>query len=168
MTHPIPNEPPIEGQPPGKSFSEKYGRITLDCVLLILSTVLCLGSAYIFHTCAAKEDGSYMTCHWANVAVSATSALLIFDSILLFLFRDSKAQAAICFSMLPITVLIALYPNTLIPMCMMASMRCLSVFRPAVWIFDGLIAITALINCLVYTFRKPNHNRPMDGRRERV
>lgn len=47
-----------------------------DVVLFVLSAALFAGDLTVFAPCAAKGDGSWMTCHWAGNAVAGVAAVL--------------------------------------------------------------------------------------------
>ena len=114
-----------------------------DIVLLLLSLALCLGVKLVFHACGMKEDGSYMNCHWAEQAVFAVSAGLTITSVLrLFLDRKAKAGAALAMSVT--ATFTALIPGVCIRLCMMDTMRCHAVMRPAVIILCGMLSLTGI------------------------
>ncbi|MBQ4465150.1 MAG: DUF4418 family protein [Oscillospiraceae bacterium] len=111
-----------------------------DVILLVLSTALCLGVKLVFHACGPKEDGSWMTCHWAEQAVFAVSiGMMAIAVVRLFLERREKAGAALAMSLMG--VMTALIPNVMIRLCMMSEMRCHAVMHPAVVILSVLTAI---------------------------
>lgn len=119
-----------------------------DCILLLLSLALCLGVKLVFHACGAKDDGSWMSCHWAEQAVFAASLALTAAGLLrLFLDRKAKAGAALAMSMLSIAA--ALVPGIFIRLCMMETMRCHAVMRPAVLILCGLIAAAGIADAVL-------------------
>lgn len=111
-----------------------------DVILLVLSAALCLGVKLVFHACGPKEDGSWMTCHWAEQAVFAVSiGMMAIAVVRLFLERREKAGAAVAMSLMG--VMTALIPNVMIRLCMMNEMRCHAVMHPAVVILSVLTAI---------------------------
>ncbi len=119
-----------------------------DIILLVLSLALAVGIKLVFHACAPKEDGSWMTCHWAEQAVSAASIGLTAVAVLrLFLCRAAKAGTALAMSVF--AVITALLPGVFIRMCMMDTMRCHAVMCPAVMIVCLLIAATGLADAFL-------------------
>ena len=116
-----------------------------DIVMLILSISLCLGSKLVFHACGAKDDGSFMSCHWAEQAVFAVSAGMTVTAVLrLFLDRQAKAGAALAMSIS--AAVTALIPGFVIRLCMMDTMHCHAVMRPAVVILSVLLAVTGIVD----------------------
>ncbi len=116
-----------------------------DMILLILSLALCIGVKLVFHACGMKDDGSYMTCHWAEQAVFAVSTGLAVTAVFrLFLDRKSKAGAALAMS--TTAAVTALIPGVCIRLCMMETMRCHAVMRPAVIILCVLLAVTGIVD----------------------
>jgi hypothetical protein len=119
-----------------------------DILLLVMSAALCLGVKLVFHACGMKEDGSWMNCHWAEQAVFAVSIGLTVTGILrLFLERKAKAGAALTMSV--ISVMTALIPDIFVRLCMMDTMRCHAVMRPAVIILCVLITVTGIADVLL-------------------
>ena len=119
-----------------------------DILLLVMSAVLCLGVKIVFHACGMKEDGSWMNCHWAEQAVFAVSIGLTVTACLR-LFFDRKAKAGAALAMSVISVMTALIPGVFVRLCMMDSMRCHAVMRPAVTILSVLIAVTGVADLLL-------------------
>lgn len=119
-----------------------------DSLLLLFSLALCIGVKCLFHACGAKDDGSFMSCHWAEQAVFALSLGMTAGSVLrLFLNRQAKAGAAL---MLSVTaVMTALLPGVFIRLCMMQEMRCHAVMRPAVIIVCVLLAVTGIADAVL-------------------
>ena len=122
----------------------------LVCTVLqiLLSLLLAVGSIVWFHACGAKEDGSYMTCHWAQVMVTALGAAMLLMSLVQLLFRDFSARRGISAALVLMAVLTALVPQTLIHMCMMADMRCQSLMRPAVIVISAGLAFVSLVQAV--------------------
>ena len=119
-----------------------------DILLLVLNIALCAGVKLLFHACGAKDDGSFMSCHWAEQAVFAVSVGLAAAGVLrLFLNRQAKAGAALVMSL--VSVVTALIPGIFIRLCMMNDMRCHAVMRPAVVIVCVLIAVTGIADALL-------------------
>ena len=118
-----------------------------DICLLILSAALCLGVKLLFHACGMKEDGSWMNCHWAEQAVFVVSiGLTVTACLRLLLNRQAKAGAALAMSV--IAVMTALLSGVFVRLCMMDTMRCHAVMRPAVIILCALIAVTGIADAV--------------------
>lgn len=115
----------------------------MPAILLVLSLILTFGVLFVFHACGAKEDGSWMACHWAQQAVAGCGVVLAVISVYMFIVKDDSARHALARAIFPITVLAMSIPGGVIHMCMMESMRCRSVMRPAVLIMGVLIVAAA-------------------------
>ena len=126
-----------------KSFS------VLALVQLIACLLFLAGLLTAFAPCAAKEDGSFMTCHWAGSAVAGLAAVLCVMSVIRLAARDHRVRIGLDLAVIPTALLAAMTPGKLIGLCMMADMRCRSVMRPATLIFSVLILVLAGID-LVY------------------
>lgn len=119
----------------------------LDAALLLLSAALLLGVWTVFAPCAPKEDGSWMSCHWAGRAVAGTAAVLTLLAALRLLVP--RARLGLDLAMLPTAALALLLPGHLIGLCMMPDMRCRSVMLPAVTVLSILIAAAAAMDLLL-------------------
>ena len=116
-------------------------------LLQLIVCLLCLaGLLTVFAPCAPKEDGSFMTCHWAGSAAAGLAAVLCVISAIRVAARDRKLRMGLDLAAIPTALLTALTPGKLIGLCMMADMRCRSVMRPATLIFSVLILVLAGID----------------------
>ncbi len=121
----------------------------VNVILLVLSILLCAGVKFAFHACAPKDDGSWMLCHWAEQVVFSVGAVFSLLSLARFFLKDSKIKAGISISFVPLSILVAFIPNTLIPLCMMKEMRCHTVMRPSVLVLCVLLAAVSVIDSIV-------------------
>lgn len=118
----------------------------MAAVLLVLSLILTLGVLFVFHACGAKEDGSWMACHWAQQATAGAGAVLVIFSLYLFIAKNNSERRAVSRAMFPVTLLAMCIPGGIVHMCMMDSMRCRSVMRPAVLLVCVLIIMAAEVS----------------------
>ena len=118
-----------------------------DIALLVLSAALLIGVLTVFAPCGPKEDGSWMTCHWAGNAVAGAAAVLTVCAIVRMLVRGTKL--GLDFAMISAAALAALLPGQLIHLCMMADMRCRAVMTPAVRVLSVLIAVVAVVDIVL-------------------
>ena len=114
-----------------------------DVVLFVLSAALFAGDLTVFAPCAAKGDGSWMTCHWAGNAVAGVAAVLTALAIMRLFVKDARTRLGLTAAMIPAALLSALLPGRLISLCMMPSMRCRAVMSPAVTVLSVLIIAAA-------------------------
>ena len=123
-----------------------------DVALLVLSAALLIGVLTVFAPCGPKEDGSWMTCHWAGTAVAVAAAVLTACALMRVFVRGTKL--GIDFAMITVAALAALLPGQLIHLCMMADMRCRAVMTPAVRVLSVLIAVVAVVDIVLQRRRK--------------
>ena len=114
----------------------------LDIVIAGLSLAIALAPKTVFHTCGVKPDGSWMLCHWTGEAVVGAGVVLTCLAGVRF-FASPSMKQGIDISMLLLTVLTALFPGHLLPLCKMATMPCHVLFQPAV-IFIAVFLALAL------------------------
>ena len=112
--------------------------------LTALSLVLLIGMFTFLQPCGPREDGTWMHCHLAGQIVKGLAALLTLLSLGTAL-SPKKALARVCAAALvPIAVLTALVPGTIVSMCM-PGMRCQTTTRPGALVLCVLIAVAALV-----------------------
>ena len=130
------------------SEKRKVKEIVMSAVPLILSVFLTVGVKFVFHACGPKADGSFMNCHKAEQIVFITGCVLTVMSVLLLVLKNAKIRKILAAAMIPVSIVTALIPNTIIKLCMMNDMRCHTVMRPAVMILAILIAVCSVINMI--------------------
>lgn len=130
----------------------KKRKPVFEVIILALAMLLCFGVKLLFHACGAKDDGSYMSCHYAEQAVFAFGIVLVIEAAFVLLLPKKELRHGAALSLVPTAVLTAVLPANFIPLCMMETMRCRSVMRPAVLIIGLLLA--ALSMCYVVLDRK--------------
>ncbi|MBQ9647079.1 MAG: DUF4418 family protein [Oscillospiraceae bacterium] len=127
---------------------EKKINVT-DIALLVLSAALLIGVLTVFAPCGPKEDGGWMTCHWAGNATAGVAAVLTVLALVRLLMRDAKIRLGLSAAMIPAALLAALIPGRIIRLCMMPSMRCRAVMSPAVAVCAVLIIAAAGVDILM-------------------
>ncbi|MBR0171492.1 MAG: DUF4418 family protein [Lachnospiraceae bacterium] len=123
----------------------------IDVIILLLCLLLTAGIKLVFHACAPKEDGSWMTCHWAEQAVFAIGVAMVIQALALLLYdRQGKhgVKAGISFALAIQGIICAVLPGILINLCMMQDMRCHTLMRPAVIVLCILTAACAIAGCV--------------------
>lgn len=120
-----------------------------DIVLAVLCAVLLVGMLTFLRPCGPKEDGSWMTCHWAGQALTgAAGALFVLSAVRLFVSAPVKQGLDIAAAVL--SVLAICIPGSLIDLCMMADMHCRAVMRPGVTVLAILIILTAAADLFLH------------------
>ena len=115
------------------------------------SLLLFLGSFTVFAACGIKEDGSWMRCHSAQTMVTIFAAVLS-ACLLLQAFTRQKALRVVLNGIgIAGSAIIFLLPGKLMPMCMMHTMHCYTLFQPFVRIMAVLVACSCLIQVIQAT-----------------
>lgn len=138
--------------------AQKNFRIS-DLIFAILNILFFLGITFVFHACAQKDDGSWMTCHYAQNIITLSSVIGMILSII-NIFVNVQIKLGIYISTFVIAIGTLFVPGKLIPLCMMSDMRCNSITKPSTIIFAIIIALFSLTN-LIFTLlklRKQNQN----------
>ena len=131
-------------------MEKKTSKISvMDIVLLVLSLAFFLGILFVFDPCGPKEDGGWMTCHWAGRAVSGVAGAILVTSVIHIFAGNSRTKIGLDLAIVPMALLAALIPGRLIGLCMMADMRCRAVMAPAVTVFSVLLIAAAVIDLLI-------------------
>lgn len=120
--------------------------------MFIISLVLCIGSFTFFSACEVGEN--VMACHWAQNAVTALGVLLSVMAIAALIIPDRKVKAGVELAATLTAVLTALVPKVVINLCMMDTMRCVSVFRPFTILFASITAVAALLSAILNLRKK--------------
>lgn len=120
-----------------------------DFILPVLALALLLGLLFIFGPCGVKEDGGWMTCHWAGQALKGIAALELAFSLLHLIPAHAQRKIGLDFALIGTAVLALCVPGHLIGLCMMADMRCRSVMTPAITVLSILLIVTALTDLLI-------------------
>ena len=128
-------------------------RIT-DILLLIISLIYIIGIRSFFAPCGPKDDGTYMSCHWAGQAVFAFSILLGILAILHLILKGAQIKTGISVSMICTAAMTAVIPNHLISMCMMNTMRCHAVMTPGIYVLSALTIAVSVIDILIRSRKK--------------
>ena len=125
-----------------------------DFVLPILALCLLLGLFFVFGPCGIKEDGGWMTCHWAGQALRGIAALELALALLHLIPAPHERKIGLDMALIGTSVLAVCIPGYLVGLCMMADMRCRSVMTPAVTVLSGLLIVAALADLLLRRGRK--------------
>ena len=123
-------------------------------ILTVLSLLLTVGVKTFFSACGAKDDGSFMTCHWAEQAVFAAGIALTLMSVIVLIAGSDNAGFGAAVSILALAGVTAIIPGVLIDLCMMPQMHCHVVMRPAVTVVCALIIVTAAVHAFMQAHKK--------------
>ena len=119
----------------------------VSVALLVLSLLLCVGVATVLHPCA-HDDGSISTCHWAGQRLIGLGCVLTLLALGLFFIPRAKARCSLAVVIALAAFLALLTPGTLMPLCMMDTMRCNSIMKPSAMILSAAIFVMALLKAV--------------------
>ena len=122
-------------------MTDKNKWITL--IPAAVGLLLAVGVMTVFSACGPKEDGTWMRCHQAQIAVAVCGAALTVLFILTAVIKSKTAVILLNIAALVVSVIAFLIPGTLMPMCMMKTMPCYTVMQPFVRIMAILRALLA-------------------------
>ena len=120
-----------------------------DIILLVLSAVFLIGIRTFFAPCGPKDDGSWMTCHWAEQVVFVIGIVLTVISLVILIAGNSKIAAGASIAAVPVAISAALIPGFAVNLCMMTNMHCHTVMRAAVIVVSALIVVLAAANAFL-------------------
>lgn len=105
--------------------------------------LLAVGVMTVFSACGPKEDGTWMRCHQAQIAVAVCGMALVVLFALTAVVKSKTAVLLLNIAALVVSVIAFLIPGILMPMCMMKTMRCYTTMQPFVRIMAILSALLA-------------------------
>ncbi len=111
----------------------------------VLALLLTVGSLTVFRACDSAE-GRYMACHWAQNAVTLAGTVLTVQSLLRIVIRNKGVGTGLSLGIFTLAASLTILPKTVISLCMMETMRCHTVFRPAVIVISVLLAAVSGID----------------------
>jgi hypothetical protein len=117
-------------------------------IVITIASIVLLVATFILQ-CPKKEDGSYMHCHNANIAIAIISCVIIILGILLFLSKRKAFGYVLSAAAAIAAVVSAIVPGTIISLCMMPEMTCRAALRPTAMICSAIIFIAAAANLLL-------------------
>lgn len=119
----------------------------LAVVATVLSAFLAFGVMALFHACGPKEDGTWMSCHHAQLAVFVLALVM---TLLSAVSISGGRKLAVVMRILTMVCALAaaVIPGNVIRLCMMNEMRCRAVMRPSVILLSVLIIVFSLIGLI--------------------
>ena len=124
---------------------------------LITALILTAGSLTVFGACEA-EEGHFMNCHLAQNAVALAGAVLTALSLLRTVLSNGDIRTGLSLGVFALSVSAIFIPKTLINLCMMETMRCHTIFRPAVIITASALAVISGIDAAAGLIRAGKEN----------
>ena len=128
-----------------------------DLLLLVFSAVELAGVRTFFAPCGPKEDGSWMSCHWAGQAVTGAAVVLVVLALIHLAVRSPEMKLGLDVGLLAAAVYIALVPGRLIGLCMMPDMRCHQLMTPGVTVCSVLALAAAVADAALIGRKGKRH-----------
>ena len=121
-------------------------KISATAILqLIVSAVFLIGTRTFLSPCGPKEDGTFMSCHYAGLALTGLAVGLLVLSVISLFLKSRVAVTILGLLQIALAVIALVVPGTVIGLCMMPDMRCRAVMRPGSIVFAALIMVVSII-----------------------
>ncbi len=109
-----------------------------------LALLMAAGVLTVFSACPVKEDGTWMRCHGAQMAVAACGAAMAALFAISAFVKAGRVKILLNAAAFALSAAAFLLPGNIMPMCLMRTMRCYAVMQPFVRIMSVLTAVSAL------------------------
>lgn len=130
-----------------------------DLIFAIINILFFIGITFVFHACGPKDDGSWMTCHYAQNIITLSSVIGMILSII-NIFVNAQTKLGIYLSCFVIAVGTIFVPGKLIKLCMMSDMRCNAITKPCTIVFSIIIILSAVMNLItILVNQKKSENK---------
>lgn len=118
------------------------------CVRGILGLLLTIGVFTFLKPCV-HADRDFGTCHWAGQMLAGLGIVVVVQAVAGMFCGNAKMREGISLAMLPVALLAALTPGIIIPLCMMETMRCNVIMKPATLLIAVLIALLSAVDVVM-------------------
>jgi hypothetical protein len=122
-------------------------------ILLAVGLLQSLGTLWLFPTCGAKADGSYMKCHWSGQTLIALGAVVTVTALIYLFAKRKSVRGGIALSVIPVGLMTIAVPNFLIGVCGMPNMQCHAITLPANTII-GAVSVALGVISSIYLLHK--------------
>lgn len=127
----------------------KKGNAITGIITTALCVLLAVGTVTFFSACGPKDDGGWMSCHWAERAVLAFAIVMTAMSVMANIIQKPATVFGIRLAMLPSAIITMFIPGVFINTCKMNDMQCNSVMRPAIILVAVCILVFTVINMII-------------------
>ena len=124
-------------------------RPVLGIVLLAAAALLAIGAATFAGPCPTHDDGSLPGCAQAGQYVLYLGIVGAIAALARVLVNRAPVRAIGSLAAAACGAAAALLPGTVLPLCMMATMRCHTIMRPFALIVGIAIAVLGVADALV-------------------
>ena len=120
-----------------------------DILLLLLSLVGAIGLKTFLAPCGMHEDQAWSACHWAGQCLWLLFCLLSMQSLVSLLWPNAGVRMGLACAEALTAIACVLTPGTLFSLCMMGTMRCNQIMKPAALVLGILISVLALLRLVL-------------------
>ena len=112
-------------------------------VEFIASVLLTVGAFTFFKACSSEHEGKFMTCQWAQNAVTLIGIVITLLTLLRIILKNSGIKAGLAIGVFLTSLSFMFIPDHTIKLCMMDTMSCHTIFKPAVIVIASVLAAVA-------------------------
>ena len=123
-------------------------RGAMQWAALVLSILFAVGVQTVFRSCPAGEDGSWMHCHDVQRYLFVIGIVLAAASAAGLFVRSRTAALVLSAAVVILAAAAVLLPGTIMPMCMMDTMRCHAMMKPFARVMGILLVLVSLIDII--------------------
>ena len=124
--------------------------------LLAAGLILAGGTQFVFTACGIHDDGSYGRCHYAQLVTACIGLLVAVGALCSLFLKTREVSLAVSVITFCEALLVLLSPGKIIPLCMMATMHCLTMMKPFTLTMSLVILILAVGTFICNLTRKEN------------
>ncbi len=120
----------------------------LSLIPAIVSLLLVIGVLTVFSACGKKDDGTWMHCHDVQNMVAVCGTVMTVLFVICAFVTNKVLRLILNLAAFAAAIVAFLLPGTIMPMCMMNTMRCYTIMQPFARIMSAVAALSALIGMI--------------------
>ena len=128
-------------------YQETNKKSVTAILVLIVSFLFFAAMLTVLSPCGPKEDGTFMSCHYAGRALRILSGAAVVVAAAAFFRKELARLADIVLALLGLAVIVI--PGGVIHLCMMPEMKCRAVMKPGAIVFAVLLIAAAAADLLL-------------------
>ena len=133
----------------------------VSVIATVLALVLAIGVSTAFSACGPKEDGTWMHCHDVQVAILACGVVATVVLAAATVIKEKGARIALYAVAVVVCIVVLALPSVM-PMCMVDTMRCHAVMAPFARVVAVLVGVLSVVS-LVQAVNADKKNLPKYG-----
>ena len=122
----------------------------LGVSLVVICAFLAIGVATFAGPCV-HSDGSKAACAEAGTLLLVIGVAAALTALARFFVSSKTASATLAAVVAILGLVAAIVPGNMLPLCMMAEMRCNAIMHPFGMVLGGLACIIAIIDLVIVT-----------------